>query len=257
MTDLVRWLSYRLRLSLPVSEHAHRSIQSRSEFISVLFKGRRFRAPPSFLSRTTFEPKSAHIRSQPCRSSSLPTSCLPTSFLPTSLLHPHTYRRPLSLPHLPCLASHLPPLPYEFAFSLMPPSLLLPLSPSFSLFPSHTFSSHIFIPDLDSCRSSSRPVPSSFSILNPSSYSFLLPSLSLPVSFCGLAFLPSPTLSFPINRMTLTPTADTWTKKQATDRLPPQNLATIRDRTRLLRLVQRFDPAAGSVLEENDFLYGS
>jgi hypothetical protein len=138
MTDLVRWLSYRLRLSRPVFEHAHRSIQMRSEFISVLFKGRRFRAPPSFLSRTTFEPKSAHIRSQPCRSSPLPTGHTddqPNLRLCAQAIHPPPPRRLRSLalihPTMPSFSSspHSPSSPHRPSpSSLGPPSPIVLIS---------------------------------------------------------------------------------------------------------------------------------
>jgi hypothetical protein len=102
--DLVRWLSYRLgsrvqSSSTPIGQ----SIQSRSDFISALFKSRRFWAPPSFLSTTTFEPKSAHIRSQPYRSSPLPTAAGPTDGrnlrLRAQAIHPPRCLRSLALIH--------------------------------------------------------------------------------------------------------------------------------------------------------------
>jgi hypothetical protein len=102
--DLVRWLSYRLgsrvqSSSTPIGQ----SIQSRSDFISALFKSRRFWAPPSFLSTTTFEPKSAHIRSQPYRSSPLPTAAGPTDGrnlrLRAQSIHPPRCLRSLALIH--------------------------------------------------------------------------------------------------------------------------------------------------------------
>jgi hypothetical protein len=104
------------RLSRLVFEHAHRSIQSRSGFISALFKSRRYWAPPSLLSTRPSNP------SQPTSALSLTAPALYPPDLPTD----QTYAS------APKLSIHLALLAYEASPSCIlrcPPSPSSPSSP--------------------------------------------------------------------------------------------------------------------------------